>query len=341
MSKPRLEWRVGLFVLIGLVLLTGLMVQFSKGTTFFRKTYNIMLHAANVGGLKPRATVLMAGVQVGTVSEIRLGTLGTNVTITLRIFRQYQIHKDARFVLEQAGFLGDQYVAIIPTRNEDGLFADGDPAQAEAPFNLQEVARAAAGFLIRIDETASRVNDIITNLSQALFNERTLTNLAATANNLREVSENALATVNDINRIVGTNELAFSQSGSNLLAFTRRLNDVASGLGDVVATNSPAVNGAVKNIEDSTKVLKDLADRVKSGQGLAGNVLMNEQLADTVSQIANNLSITSSNLNRLGLWGILWQHKPPKKSPGEGTGPASAGSGTAAPRVSSPKGTSQ
>src|SRR4051794_1898867 len=99
MSKPRLEWRVGIFVLIALALLVGLMIQFSKGTTFLRKTYNIMLHAANVGGLKPRASVLMAGVQVGTVSEIRLGTQGTNVTITLRVFKQYLIHKDARFVL--------------------------------------------------------------------------------------------------------------------------------------------------------------------------------------------------------------------------------------------------
>jgi len=33
-----------------------------------------------------------------------------------------------------------------------------------------------------------------------------------------------------------------------------------------------------------------------------------------VSQIASNLSVTTSNLNRLGLWGVLWQHKPPQSS---------------------------
>jgi phospholipid/cholesterol/gamma-HCH transport system substrate-binding protein len=320
MTKPRLEWRVGLFVLIALALLTALMIEFSKGTTFFRKTYNILLHAVNVGGLKPRAAVLMAGVQVGTVADIRLGPQGTNVTITLRLFRQYQIHRDARFVIEQSGFLGDQYVGILPTKNEDGIFADGDSAQADAPLNLQEVARSAAGFLQRLDETASRVNSIITNLSQVFLNERTLTNLAVTANNLREVSEDALLTVDNINRLIGTNGPALAQSGSNLVAFTERLNLVADGLSDVVATNSPVVNSAVKNIEESTKVLKDLADRVKSGEGLAGNLLMNQQLATNVSQIANNLSITSSNLNRLGLWGILWQHKPPRHAASKGPG---------------------
>ena len=118
MNKSRLEWKVGLFVFIGLVLLAVLLLQFSKGTTFFRPTYDILLHAQSVGGLKPRAQVLMSGVQVGTVSDMRLAPDGKSVTITLRIYRQYQIHKDARFVIEQSGFLGDQYVAILPTKNE-------------------------------------------------------------------------------------------------------------------------------------------------------------------------------------------------------------------------------
>src|SRR5262245_19040154 len=108
MSKSRLEWRVGLFVLVGLLLLAALLIQFSKGTTFFRPTMHILLRAGNVGGLKLRAQVLMAGVQVGSVSDIRLGPQGTNVTITLKIYSQYIVHKDARFLIEQSGFLGDQ-----------------------------------------------------------------------------------------------------------------------------------------------------------------------------------------------------------------------------------------
>jgi len=41
---------------------------FSKGTSLFHGTYELRLHAGNVGGLKPRAGVLLAGVQVGSVS---------------------------------------------------------------------------------------------------------------------------------------------------------------------------------------------------------------------------------------------------------------------------------
>src|SRR5438270_13719420 len=99
----------------------------------------------------------MSGVQIGSVSDIELNPQGTNVTITLRIYSQYTIHKDARIVIEQSGFLGDQYVAIVPTTNADGTWAPNDHPAAEEPFNLQEVARSAAGFLQRIDETAKKL----------------------------------------------------------------------------------------------------------------------------------------------------------------------------------------
>ena len=65
MEKSRLEIKVGLFMFIGLALLATLFLQFSKSTSLWRKTYELRLHAANVGGIKPRAEVLLAGVQVG------------------------------------------------------------------------------------------------------------------------------------------------------------------------------------------------------------------------------------------------------------------------------------
>ena len=117
MEKSRQEIKVGLFVFIGLVLLAVLLIQFSKGTSLFRGTYELRLHASNVGGLKQRASVLLAGVQVGDVSDIQLAPDGKSVTILLRIYKDYKIYHDARFVIQQSGFLGDQYVAIIPTAN--------------------------------------------------------------------------------------------------------------------------------------------------------------------------------------------------------------------------------
>src|SRR5215469_14342954 len=72
MDKKRLEFKVGVFALVGLLILAGLLLQFSKGTSLFKPTYNLYLKAGNVGGLKKSASVLMAGVEIGKVSDIAL-----------------------------------------------------------------------------------------------------------------------------------------------------------------------------------------------------------------------------------------------------------------------------
>ena len=310
MKPPRLEVKVGLFVFIGLVLLAVLLIQFSKGLTFFHPTYDIVLNAASVGGLKPRAQILMSGVQVGTVSSMNLSPDGRSVSIVLRIYRQYPIHKDARFVIEQSGFLGDQYVAILPTGNEGGLYGPGDQARAEAPLDLQEVARTAAGLLAHIDAAATNINDALLDARRSVLSTRALTNLDATFNNLHRVSQRALTIADSVSEVVETNGPSIGASVSNLLYFSQQLNESAAALHELLATNEPGIDAAVREAESSTATLKSLLEGVQAGKGLAGKLLENEQIAANVSQIVSNLSITTSNLNRLGLWGILWQHKP-------------------------------
>jgi phospholipid/cholesterol/gamma-HCH transport system substrate-binding protein len=319
MDKKRLEWRVGLFVFIGLAVLGGLLLQFSRGTSLFRPTYNLYLVAKNVGGLKRNASVLMSGVQIGTVSDIELNPQGTNVTITLKIYRQYEIHKDARFLIEQSGFLGDQYVAVIPTRNEEGPWQENEHPKAEEPFNLQEIARSAAGFLQRIDETTSNLNNAIDDVRRLVLNQQTLTNLSDAVANIRLVSERALTTVDNLNGLVVSNRAPIGDALSNVVYFSEQLQAVATNLQGVITTNGVELTTSMKNIESSTVMLKSMLQDVQSGKGLAGSVLRNEQLATNVQTIAANLSITTSNLNQFGLWHILWhhEHEPPPKKPAQ------------------------
>jgi phospholipid/cholesterol/gamma-HCH transport system substrate-binding protein len=270
------------------------------------------LQAPNAGSLKTRAQVLMSGVQVGTVSDIQLAPNGKYVTITLRIFSTFRIYKDARFVIEQQGFLGDQYIAIVPTKNEGDTYIDGDGATAESPFNLQEFTRAASGFVTRIDETAKRLNDSLADVERLLLNPETLTNLSQTAANLRDVTQQARGTLNRLDQVIATNGPAITYAATNLVAFSEGMNRFAGSLNTLLDTNSPEIHAAVTNLEASTESLKSLLADVQAGKGLAGDFLKNPELAGSLSHIMYNLSVTTSNLNRVGLWGILWKQKAPR-----------------------------
>ena len=221
MQKSKVEVKVGVFVLIALVLLGALLILFSKGVTRFSRTYELKLLTTDVGGLKKGSGVLMAGYTVGNVTGIELGDNGEKVELTLQIQRKYQIRTNAVFVIEQSGFLGDQFVAVYPSTNRDARFFNaGETASCPPPFNLQAVARNAAGFIERIDDTARRLNAAIDDVRRFVLNERTLTNLAVTVDTMRAASERALVTVDGIHDLVATNRQPIEQSLSNLVVFS-------------------------------------------------------------------------------------------------------------------------
>lgn len=309
MNSSRVEWKVGVFVALGLALAAALLIQFSKGLSLFADTYELRVRTRNVGGIQPGAFVLMAGVRVGDVVEAELDPLGAIVTLHVRIDRRFRIHDDAEFSIEQSGFLGDQYIAITPTANEGRILKDGDTVDCREPYNLQEAVRYAIGLIQRIDETAKQVNQVIARIDRVLLTDQTLTDLTVAVSNLRGLSEQARATLDAVDHVVRTNAPALNQASSNLVLFSTRLNATAEDLYSLVATNRQDVTETVRRLESAAQTVDRLLRDLDAGRGLAGTLLKNEELARHVALLSSNLAVTSSNLNRRGLWGILWKRK--------------------------------
>ncbi len=309
MDNKRLDVKVGLFVFIGLFLMAVLLILFSKGTSVFHGTYNLRLHATNVGGLKLRASVLLAGVVVGDVSDIQLAADGKSVTILLKIYNGVTIYGDAHFVIEQAGFLGDNFVAILPTDNKMAPFVNNADVECEPPFDLLAVARSATGFINRVDDTVRKIEDSVNQLQKTVLNQQTMTNLSVTIANLRAASDEAVIAVGDINSLVATNRDQVNFAISNVVYFSQDLTQLAENANSILATNGIGLSESMSNIEATTETLKQISDDMKAGKGLAGTILENQELATNVEATVNNLAIATSNLNELGLWGFLWHHQ--------------------------------
>jgi ABC-type transporter Mla subunit MlaD len=233
----------------------------------------------------------------------------------LKIQKNFKIYHDALFSIEQSGFLGDQFISILPTHNKLPILQNGADVFCEEPFDLQQVARSATGFIQRIDGTAKKLDASVSDLQRVVLNEQTLTNFSAAIGNLRAFSEQAMGTIGDINAIIATNASEASLAVSNVVTFSQDLMQLANSANALLTTNGTEISIAVKNVETSTETLKQLMADLQSGKGLAGTMLQNPELATNVQLIANNLAITTSNLNRAGLWGILWSNKP--KNPPE------------------------
>jgi phospholipid/cholesterol/gamma-HCH transport system substrate-binding protein len=301
MSEKRFAGRVGLFVFIGIVLIGALMLNFSRGVGTFKSKYELAMRTRSVAGLKPRSPVFLSGVQIGNVKSVDLDESTKSVIVRLRILKNHSIRKDARFVIEQIGVLGDQFVIIYPGSPEAPFLQDGDEVQGDEPFNLQEVARSTSDLLKRFDQLGATVQEAITRVNRQVLDAQTLSNLSSTIGNFEKASDGARILIDNASALVTNNAPVFALSLSNLLAFSSRLEKVAMDVQETIVTNRVELNESMKNLRDSTASLKQMTAEMQSGKGLVGGLLKDEELRSQVSVTVSNLSMLSSNLNRFGL----------------------------------------
>jgi phospholipid/cholesterol/gamma-HCH transport system substrate-binding protein len=321
MNESRLATKVGLFVALGLVLLVLLLMSFSKGLTILTRSYELNLRAVSVGGLKDRAAVLMSGVTIGNVVEATIPPDGHGVVIKLKIQEQFKIHGDARFRIDQIGFLGDQYIAIYPTKNEKPVLQPGAEVQCDAPLDFQDIIRSFSGLVTPLHQTIKTLEDMLTRVDRTLLAEENLTNLTAAVRNVRLASEKASAMVDHINALVDTNSRPISSTMTNLVSFSEQMKGLAEEMSAAVATNKIELSAALRSINSISKVLEQMVNDVESGRGLAGALMRDDTLRVDVREMIAYLQNFSSNLYYGGIFNS--KAKPPKRE--KESGPSRGG----------------
>lgn len=123
MYKRMIEIMVGLFIIAGAVALVFLALKVS-GLTQNKsdKAYVVTAEFDNIGDLRVRAPVRIAGVRVGQVSNIILDPTTFRAKVSLAIDNQdnmLPVDTSARILTE--GLLGSNYIGLTPGYEEDVL----------------------------------------------------------------------------------------------------------------------------------------------------------------------------------------------------------------------------
>ena len=316
--KSKTEWKVGLFIAISLVVAVALVLNFAKGISPLTKTYSLNLTTKNVDGIVRNAVVMMAGVPIGNVSKIKLNTDKSEVTITILIEEEFKIREGSKFHIETAGFLGDKYIGIIPTRNQDApMLLDGATVPCQESFDLMRVARSTSGVVDQLNTATTQITNIIERIDSKLLDEKTLTDLAAGLRNLRDISQNASKTIASVDLLITTNTPPIQQAIGNVVDFSKELKTAGGELRSIIDTNRVVVNESMANIKNTTESLNKLIAAAERGEGLAGKLFADEELAQNIVTLSSNLNEVSVKLNRRGLWSVLWEDKTKKKEEAE------------------------
>lgn len=127
MQSRTVEIWVGLFIAAGMAALFMLAMQVSNLTVVNSDAgYTVTAKFDNIGGLKVRSPVTVAGVRVGRVSNIGFDPNTFQAVVSLNISNQYNaLPSDTSASIFTAGLLGEQYIGLEPGGDME-MLKDGD-----------------------------------------------------------------------------------------------------------------------------------------------------------------------------------------------------------------------
>lgn len=107
---------VGCFMVLGLLSLVMLVMKVSGFSDYgHKKTYEVTADFTDIGGLKIRAPVTVAGVKIGEVTQIELMPNQLDAKVTLRLSSDKFIpYEDVSARILTQGLLGSNYISIVP-----------------------------------------------------------------------------------------------------------------------------------------------------------------------------------------------------------------------------------
>ncbi len=195
-SNAALKWKLGLFIITGLVLLVLGLFFIGKQKNLFASVFQLKAVFTNVSGLKIGNNVRFGGIAIGTVEGIQLLT-DTSVLVNMSIkseIRQF-IKQDATAGIGSDGLVGDRVVLISPGTTNREPVKDNEVLASHAPVETEQImaglktsADNAAIITQQLAEVAYKVNHGRGIISRLLGDSSLGNNLNATMVNLKKGS---------------------------------------------------------------------------------------------------------------------------------------------------------
>ena len=137
------NWKLGMFVIVGLILFTVTIYFVGKQQNLFGSTFNLKSKFKTVSGLKVGNNVRFSGINVGTISEIQLVNDST-VVVVLVIEEDVQkfIKTDAMASIGSDGLMGDKVLTISPGSSSNQVIKDNAFIESKSPLEMEDLMKS-------------------------------------------------------------------------------------------------------------------------------------------------------------------------------------------------------
>src|SRR5262245_37724031 len=246
------ELKIGLVSIFAVVMATVLIFLLSGSGGFFWQRYSLKTTFANIAGLKEGAPVRVAGVEVGSVSEVNL--IGDQVEVVMGVNERHKLRITSASIasLGSVSLLGEAALDITAASDGTPIPEWGYVRSGRATGTIGDVATQAS---TAIEETTALIADLRSGrgtMGQLLTDERLYNELTSLVVAMHGVTD------------------SITKGGGTM---SRLLNDPA----------------AAKALEASLNNLEAVTARIRAGEGSLGKLLNDDALSQSLTSMSSNL----------------------------------------------------
>lgn len=310
-NERKTELLVGIFLLVGLLLLGVIIMQFGTVRDLFKGSYHLRVSFPDAAGIKDGSPVVLGGARIGKVrSTPTLNSTFTGVVIDLEIFEGVQIPTDATFQISSAGLMGDALIDIKPTGKitDDFLPVDHNlliEGKASALGDIGQTATQVAEKVeVVLDDMKIALKDVkeaMAKINKDTLSESTIADFKSSMEHLsgtmKRLDEKVLGDENADNlkaAIADVKEGAagFKASGKNVEEATKKLGPMLDKLDPAIAK----IDKVIATADEALKAIKSGADgfasftrKLNTSDGLLQALMSDPALKDDFKDLISNM----------------------------------------------------
>jgi len=273
-SEKKVQIKVGIFVLIGLVIAASMVTYFGRLGEGIKRYYPLRVEYENAAGLLSGADVMMSGAKIGrTVSAPHILPDMNGVFVDLKVYDYVKIPEGSVFTIGSSGLLGDRFVNIELPKDavKQPAIQPGTTVAGRREAGIGEFMEQGGDVVAEVKTLVKKINEVVARLDAEVLKTDTLRDFSASVANLKQTTATLAESSKKVDGILD------STSGK------------IDGLMDEATATMKSAKATVDNFKvaagDAQVILRD----VKRGKGALGMLLSNQEFANNLRDFVANL----------------------------------------------------
>lgn len=278
------EIKIGIFTV--LMILGGWFgIRFLSGIDLLSRNNDYYVIYDKSNGVQKASAVVVNGVKIGNVTDVRLSEDRRKVVIKLTVPSKYQIPTDSEAKAFSSSLMSSKEVGITLGTSDD-YFNSGDTISATYERDIMDIASNELEFL------KERIDVVTTDLSTTLSNLNTL--LEGNTQNITNTMKNLEVLTAQTAQLVKHNDEQFNQiiEGFSLMSqalgnSAPQIDSIISNLSSLTAELDRANVG--KTISESIEEMNTLIATLNDENGSINRLMTDEALYENLASASGNM----------------------------------------------------